>query len=101
MTIAKLRALWINLSQTLVQSALVCEENKYEISIAIAIFTLFPFILGYIILLLLLLLRGKAVPVTGHEGPQGCETLRVPHYLDNRPTDGLTRRPPFTHHDDS
>jgi hypothetical protein len=43
--------------------------------------------------------KGKAIPVTGD--PQGCETLRVPHYLDNRLTDGgkvviLTRRPPFT-----
>jgi hypothetical protein len=47
------------------------------------------------------LLKRKAIPVTGHGGPQGCETLRVPHYLDNRLTDGgkalsLTRRPPFT-----
>jgi hypothetical protein len=23
--------------------------------------------------------RGKAIPVTGHEGPQGCETLRLTH----------------------
>jgi hypothetical protein len=39
--------------------------------------------------------------VTDREGPEGCETFRVPHYLDNRLTDGgkvvsLTRRPPFT-----
>jgi hypothetical protein len=45
--------------------------------------------------------KGKAIPVTGHGGPQGCETLRIPQYLDNRLTDGgkvvsLTRRPPFT-----
>jgi hypothetical protein len=31
----------------------------------------------------------------------GCETSRLPHFLDNRLTDGgevvsLTRRPPFT-----
>jgi hypothetical protein len=34
--------------------------------------------------------------------PTGCETTRLPHFLDNRLTDGgevvsLTRRPPFTH----
>jgi hypothetical protein len=45
--------------------------------------------------------RGKAIPVTGREGPQGCETSRLSHFLDNRLTDGdevvsLTRRPPFT-----
>jgi hypothetical protein len=45
--------------------------------------------------------KGKAVPVPGHGGPYGYETLRVPQYLDNRLTDGgkgvsLTRRPPFT-----
>jgi hypothetical protein len=43
----------------------------------------------------------KAIPVPGHGGPQGCETLRVPQYLDNRLTGGgkvvsLTRRPSFT-----
>jgi hypothetical protein len=32
--------------------------------------------------------KGKAMPVTGRGGPQGCETSRVPHYLDNRLTDG-------------
>jgi hypothetical protein len=25
--------------------------------------------------------KGKAIPVTGHEDPQGCETLRLPHFL--------------------
>jgi hypothetical protein len=45
--------------------------------------------------------KGKAIPVTGHRGPWGCETSRLPHFLDNRLTDGgevfsLTRRPPFT-----
>jgi hypothetical protein len=25
--------------------------------------------------------RGKAIPITGHGGPQGCETVWVPHYL--------------------
>jgi hypothetical protein len=37
------------------------------------------------------------MPVTGREGPQGCEMLRIPHCLENR-TDGgevvsLTHRP--------
>jgi hypothetical protein len=50
--------------------------------------------------------KGKAIPVTGHGGPKGCETSRFPHYLDNRLTDGgkvvsLTRRPPFTPQEDS
>jgi hypothetical protein len=43
----------------------------------------------------------KSIPVTDRGGPQGCETSRLPHYLDNRLTDGgkvasPTRRPPFT-----
>jgi hypothetical protein len=45
-------------------------------------------------------LKSKAIPVTGRGGPQGCETLRLPHFLDNRLTDGgevvsLKRRPPL------
>jgi hypothetical protein len=32
--------------------------------------------------------EGEAIPVTGHGGPEGCETSRLPHYLDNRLTDG-------------
>jgi hypothetical protein len=45
--------------------------------------------------------KGKAIPVTGHEGPQGCETSRLPYFLDNWLTDGskvlsLMRQPPFT-----
>jgi hypothetical protein len=24
---------------------------------------------------------GKAIRVTGHEGPQGCETLRLPYFV--------------------
>jgi hypothetical protein len=36
-----------------------------------------------------------------HGGPRGCEMSRLPHFLDNRLTDGsedvsLTCRPPFT-----
>jgi hypothetical protein len=38
------------------------------------------------------------IPVTDHAGPQGCETLRLPHFPDSRLTHGgevvsLTRRP--------
>jgi hypothetical protein len=25
--------------------------------------------------------KGKAIPVTGREGPYGCETSRLPHFL--------------------
>jgi hypothetical protein len=40
-------------------------------------------------------------PVTGREGPQGCEKSWLPHLLENRLTDGgevvnLTCRPHFT-----
>jgi hypothetical protein len=50
--------------------------------------------------------NGKAVPVTGRGGPQGCETSRLPHFLDNRLTDdgnvvSLTCRPPFTPQEDA
>jgi hypothetical protein len=42
----------------------------------------------------------KAVPVTGRGGLQGCETLRIPHCLDNRLTDcgkfSHTQRPRST-----
>jgi hypothetical protein len=42
--------------------------------------------------------KGKAIPVTGRGGPYGCETSRLPHFLDNRLSDGgdvvsFTRRP--------
>jgi hypothetical protein len=45
--------------------------------------------------------EGKAIPVTYPGGPLGCEMSRIPHFLDNRLTDGgevvsLTRRPLFT-----
>jgi hypothetical protein len=32
--------------------------------------------------------NGKAILVTGHGGPQGCETLKLPHFLDNWFTNG-------------
>jgi hypothetical protein len=31
--------------------------------------------------------KGKVIPVTGRGGPQGCETSRLPHFLDNLLTD--------------
>jgi hypothetical protein len=31
--------------------------------------------------------KGKAIPVTGRGGPQGYETSRLPHFLENRLTD--------------
>jgi hypothetical protein len=65
--------------------------------------------LSSVLLLLLLLLllyyskgnKCKVIPVTGRESPWGCETSKLPHFLDSRVTDGgklvsLMRRPPFT-----
>jgi hypothetical protein len=51
------------------------------------------------------MVKGKAIPVTGREGPYGCETSRLPHFLDTRLTDGgevvsLTSWPPFTPQED-
>jgi hypothetical protein len=48
-----------------------------------------------------LLVKCKDVLVTDRGGPLDCETLRLPHFLDNRLTDdgevvSLTRRPSFT-----
>jgi hypothetical protein len=45
-------------------------------------------------------------PVTGRGGQQGCETSKIPHYLDIRLTDGgkivsLTRWSRFTPQSDS
>jgi hypothetical protein len=42
----------------------------------------------------------RAIPVIGLGGPQGCETSRIPYFLDNWLTDGgetlsLIRRPLF------
>jgi hypothetical protein len=50
--------------------------------------------------------KGKSIPVTDHGDSQGCETSRLPHFLDNRLTDSdevvsLTRRPSFTPKGDS
>jgi hypothetical protein len=49
--------------------------------------------------------KRKAIPVAGRWGPQGCETLRIPHCLDNQLTDGgevvnLTQRPRFALQED-
>jgi hypothetical protein len=49
--------------------------------------------------------KGKTIPVTGREGPWGCEMSRLPHFLENRVTDdgeivSLTRRPHFTPQED-
>jgi hypothetical protein len=49
--------------------------------------------------------NGKTIYVTGCRRSQGSETSRLPHFLDNRPTDGseivsLTRRPPLTAQED-
>jgi hypothetical protein len=32
--------------------------------------------------------QGRQFCVTGHGGPTACETSRLPHFLDNRLTDG-------------
>jgi hypothetical protein len=32
--------------------------------------------------------KGKVFPSTGLGSPYGCERLRIPHFLDNRLTDG-------------
>jgi hypothetical protein len=48
--------------------------------------------------------KGKAIPVTGHGGPYGCETLRFPHFLHNHNGGKVvspTHRPPFTPQEDS
>jgi hypothetical protein len=36
----------------------------------------------------ILLKKDKAVPVTDRGAPRGCETSRLPHFLDNRLIDG-------------
>jgi hypothetical protein len=47
--------------------------------------------------------RGKAIPGTGREDLYGCETSRLPHFLDNQLTYGgeivsLTQRPAALYH---
>jgi hypothetical protein len=40
--------------------------------------------------------KGKAIPVTDRGGPESCETSRLPHFLDSELRDGgisLTRWP--------
>jgi hypothetical protein len=49
--------------------------------------------------------KSKAILVTGRESPYGCETSGLPHFLDNRLTNGgevvsLTPRSPFTPQED-
>jgi hypothetical protein len=51
-------------------------------------------------LLINLYVKVKAIPVTSRGSPLGCETSRLPQFLDNRLTDGgkvvsLKRRPPL------
>jgi hypothetical protein len=46
-------------------------------------------------------IKAKTIPVTRCGGPDRCEKSRLPHFLDNRLTDGgevfsLTPGPPFT-----
>jgi hypothetical protein len=43
--------------------------------------------------------KSKIIPVTGREGPYGCETFGLTYFLENQLIDGdealsLTRRPP-------
>jgi hypothetical protein len=51
-------------------------------------------------------IKKYSYPVTGREGPSGCETSRLPHFLNSQPTNGgevvsFTPRPPFTPQEDS
>jgi hypothetical protein len=50
--------------------------------------------------------RVKLSLLAGSGSPQGSETSRLPHFLENRLTNGgkvvsLTRRPPFTPREDT
>jgi hypothetical protein len=40
--------------------------------------------------------KSKGIPVTGRGGPEGCEMLRFPHFIDGGKVVSPTRRPPFT-----
>jgi hypothetical protein len=56
--------------------------------------------------LLLPLVESEALPATGRGGPQGSETSKLPHFLDNRLTavrlSALRAgQPPFTLQEDS
>jgi hypothetical protein len=59
---------------------------------------LFQCVVGYFTMLTVK--KIKTIPVTGHGGPSGCERSELPHFLDNRLTDGgeimsLMRRLPL------
>jgi hypothetical protein len=50
--------------------------------------------------------KSKFILARDHGGPKGCETSRLPHYLESRHTDGgevvsLKRRPLLYSQDDS
>jgi hypothetical protein len=52
-------------------------------------------------IIIIIIGKGKGIPVTGLGGPYGCERSRLPHYLDKRLIDGgkvvsPTRSPNFT-----
>jgi hypothetical protein len=69
-------------------------------------FTNWLIVEGINLIPLMLKKKGKAILVTGREGPWGCETIKLQHFLDNRLTDGgevvgLTRRFSFTPQEDS
>jgi hypothetical protein len=40
--------------------------------------------------------KGKAIPETRLEGPYGCETSRLSHFLDGSEVVSFMRRPAFT-----
>jgi hypothetical protein len=50
--------------------------------------THYKHIMNFVTQLYLFCCKGKAIPLTGSGGPQGCETSRLTHFLDNQFTDG-------------
>jgi hypothetical protein len=61
---------------------------------------------SYIMDIFVICKKVKLSLLTGREGPYGCETSRLPLFLDSRLTDGdkavsLTRRQPFTLQEDT
>jgi hypothetical protein len=40
------------------------------------------------IIIIFICIKSKAIPLTGLGGLEGCEMVRIPHYIDNRLTDG-------------